>query len=149
MKSVLYNYFLKNKKNFIIISVIFCIGIMFGIFFINNSTETQKLEINTYIQELINNVKNSNNINKLNLLFLSLKENILLILLIWFLGCTIIGAVFIYVLIFYKGFSLGYTISALIAVLGVRQGALVSIVALLFQNIIFLPAMFIISENRY
>ena len=149
MKSVLYSYFIKNKKNFIIITTIFCIGIMVGILFINNSNETQKNEINTYIQDLTNNIKNLNNINRFEMLCISLKENILFIIVIWFLGCTIIGGVFIYVAILYKGFSLGYTISALIAVLGVRHGALVAITSLLLQNIIFLPAMFIVSENRY
>ncbi len=149
MKSVLYNYFVKNKKNFIIIATIFCIGIMVGILFINNSNENQKNEINTYIQELTQNIKNSNNINRFELLCISLKENILFIIIIWFLGCTIIGGIFIYVAILYKGFSLGYTISALIAVLGVRHGTLVAITSLLLQNIIFLPAMFIVSENRY
>lgn len=148
MKDILLNYFIKNKKNFIIITIVFCIGVIGGIIFINNSKEPQITEINTYIQELINNIKNSENINKLNLLFLSIKENSILILLIWFLGYTIIGAIFIYLLILYKGFCLGYTISALIAVLGVRQGTLVSIVTLLFQNIVFLFALFLISENR-
>lgn len=91
MKSILIDYIIRNKKNFIIIVTLFCVGIAIGIFFVNNSDETQKLELNTYIEELVKNIKESNSINKIDVLFLSIKQNISFILVIWFLGCTIIG----------------------------------------------------------
>ncbi len=147
MKSILFEYIIKNKKNFIIIITIFCIGIAIGTFFVNNSSDIQKTELSNYIGKLIENIKSSQNINSINLLFLSLRQNIGFILLIWFLGCTIIGGILIYIAILYKGFSIGYTIAAIVAVLGVKQGIVISIISLLFQNIIFLPVFFIISEN--
>lgn len=91
MKSILLDYVIRNKKNFIIILILFCIGISIGIFFINNSDENQKLELNTYVEEVVKNIKNTDSINKIDILFLSIKQNISFILLIWFLGCTIIG----------------------------------------------------------
>ncbi len=91
MKSILLEYVIKNKKNFIVITIIFCIGISIGIFLINNSNENQKLELNTYIGELVKNIKESDSINKMDILFLSIKQNVSFILIIWFLGCTIIG----------------------------------------------------------
>lgn len=148
MKEVLKDYIVRNKKNFIIIIILFCIGIGVGIFFVNNSNELQKNELNEYIGNLILKIKDSNSINNFNLLGLSIKENVFSILIIWFLGCTIIGGVFIYIAIIYKGFSIGYTISAIIAVLGIKQGVTVSVISLLLQNIIFLPAYFLIAENR-
>lgn len=148
MKNILLDYISKNKKNFIIIIILFCIGICVGVLFINNSTDLQKTELNNYINKLIENIKNSENIDNFNMLILSIKQNVGFILLVWFLGCTIVGGIFIYITILYKGFSIGYTISAMIAVLGVKQGIIISIVSLLFQNIIFLPAFFIIAENR-
>ena len=148
MKEVLKDYIARNKKNFIIIVILFCIGIGVGIFFVNNSSEVQKNELNEYIGNLIFKIKDSNSINNFNLLWLIIKENVFSILIIWFLGCTIIGGVFIYIAIIYKGFSIGYTISAIIAVLGIKQGVTVSVISLLLQNIIFLPAYFLIAENR-
>lgn len=148
MKEVLKDYIVRNKKNFIIIIILFCIGIGVGIFFVNNSNELQKNELNEYIGNLILKIKDSNSINNFNLLGLSIKENVFSILIIWFLGCTIIGGIFIYIAIIYKGFSIGYTISAMIAVLGIKQGVTVSVISLLLQNIIFLPAYFLIAENR-
>lgn len=149
MKNIFLNYVIKNKKNFIIIITLFCIGIAIGIFFINNSDESQRLELNTYVEELVKNIKESDSINKIDILFFSIKQNVSFILLIWFLGCTIIGGFFIYIAIIYKGFSIGYTISAILAVLGIKNGTIFAIASLLLQNLIFLPAFFIISENRY
>lgn len=91
MKSILLEYVIRNKKNFIIILTLFCIGVAIGIFFINNSNQNQQLELNTYIEELVKNIKESNSINKMDVLFFSIKQNVSFILLIWFLGCTIIG----------------------------------------------------------
>ena len=55
---------------------------------------------------------------------------------------------FIYFSIIYKGFTIGYTISAMIAVLSVKKGITIALISLLLQNIIFLPAFFLIAENR-
>ncbi|MBR3613813.1 MAG: stage II sporulation protein M [Clostridia bacterium] len=150
MKKELIEYLIRNKKNFIIIGILFVIGIAIGTFSVNNSDESQKQELNTYITNLIKKIKESdkNSIDNLELLMLSIKENATIILIIWFLGCTIIGGIFIYLAIIYKGFSIGYTISAMLAVLGTKQGIIISIVSLLLQNVIFLPAFFIIAENR-
>lgn len=147
MRKILLDYVIRNKKNFIVIVILFCIGITVGIFFINNSNEVQIKEINGHIENLINNIKNSENINKIELLFLSIKQNVLFIILIWFLGCTILGGIFIYLAIIYKGFSIGYTISAIIATLGIKNGTIFALISLFMQNIIFIPAFFIIAEN--
>ncbi len=148
MKKVLIEYIIKNKKNFFIIAIIFILGISFGIIFINTSNNFQKDELNGYVNALIKNIKDTNNISRIDLLFLSIKQNVCFILMVWFLGCTIIGGLFIYVTILYKGFAIGYTISSIIAVLGVKNGIIFSCLSLLLQNIIFIPAFFILAENR-
>ena len=146
-QSVLLEYIIKNKKTFFIISGLFIIGVFLGINFINHANSDQIEEIKKYVDTLIQNIKSYEQINKTDLLVQSIVQNVLCILLIWFLGCTIIGSIFIYVAIIYRGFSLGYTISAIIACLGIKAGSIFSITALLAQNIFFLPAFFILSES--
>ena len=148
MKKILFEYVIRNKKNFFIIAIIFIIGIFLGIAFVNTSNNITKEELCTYVTALIKNIKDTDNISKIDLLLLSVKQNVSFILLVWFLGCTIIGGLFIYVTILYKGFAIGYTISSIIAVLGVKNGIIFSCLSLLLQNIIFIPAFFIIAENR-
>ena len=147
MKKVLIEYIIKNKKNFLIIAIIFILGVSLGIIFINASDNSQKDELNNYVNALIKNIKETDNISKIDLLFLSIKQNVCFILLVWFLGCTIIGGLFIYVTILYKGFAIGYTISSIIAVLGIKNGIIFSCLSLLLQNLIFIPAFFILAEN--
>lgn len=147
MKKVLIEYIIKNKKNFLIIAIIFILGVSLGIIFINASDNFQKDELNNYVNALIKNIKETDNISKIDLLFLSIKQNVCFILLVWFLGCTIIGGLFIYVTILYKGFAIGYTISSIIAVLGIKNGIIFSCLSLLLQNLIFIPAFFILAEN--
>lgn len=146
-QSVLLDYVNKNKKTFIIIITLFFLGIVSGIIFINNVNSSQISEINNYVSELVNNIKKFENIDKTEILFQSIKQNTLFLLLIWFLGCTIIGSFFIYIAIIYRGFSLGYTIAAVIASLGAKSGTIFVLSSLLLQNIIFLPAVFILAES--
>ena len=148
MRTILINYIIRNKKNFIIIISLFCIGVGMGIFFINNLNDIQQNEVSIYIGEVIKIIKGTDSFDKMKLLFFSIKENVFSILIIWFLGCTIIGGIFIYVAMIYKGFLLGYTIAAMMAVLGIKQGIFISLISILFQNIFFLPAYFLIAENR-
>ena len=133
MKKVLLEYLIRNKKIFIIILILFCFGITVGVFSINNSNELLKNELNDYIEGLIENIKKTEQIDRFELLRLSIKEN----------------TTIIYLAIIYRGFCLGYTIYAIISVLGMKQGIIISVISILPQNIIFLPAFFMIAENRY
>jgi len=121
INSVFFSYFRENKKTFLRLIIVFFIGIILGIVFINNANQNQINEINDYINTLIENIKNAENINKTPILKQSLKQNILFIILIWGMGCTLLGNVFIYIVILYKGFSMGYTVSSIIATLGTKS----------------------------
>lgn len=147
-KSVLYNYLQKNRKIFLIIIITFFVGMILGIFFINHTSEEEILNINAYVNSLKENIEKENSINRVVLLLQSIKQNSIFILIIWLLGCTIIGSSLVYFAILYKGFSLGYTISAIIASLGSKSGTVFVFSSLLLQNIIFLPAIFILAESR-
>ena len=147
MKKVLIDYIDRNKKTFIILISFFIIGIFVGVTLLNNLSSNLKQEVDSYIESVINLLKENNEINMFGMFLISIKENILFILLIWFLGLTIIGGYFIYLTVLYKGFLLGYTAAAFIATLGIKTGTLVIIVSLLMQNVVFIPAILLISEN--
>lgn len=146
-KGVLYNYLLSNKKNFFIILIVFFIGMLLGIFLINHTNESGILEINSYVNSIRENLQSANNVNMVQCLIKSIKQNVIFVLIMWFLGCTVIGSVFVYFCILYKGFSLGYTISAIIATLGGKSGSIFVFASLLIQNIIYIPAIFLLAES--
>ena len=146
-KSVFFYYLKENKKSFILLVTIFIFGIVIGIYLVNHANDSQKLEIYNYVDSLKENIKSSNSINRTTILILSIKKNIVLVMLIVFFSCTLLGSFLIYLMIFYKGFSVGYTISSIIASLGIKNGMLFVVVSLLLQNLIFLPMIFILSVN--
>jgi len=63
------------------------------------------------------------------------------VLLIWFLGLTVIGLPLVLVFIWLRGFSLGFTISFLLHDRA-TAGILISLVSVLPQNIIYIPFFF-------
>lgn len=139
-KLVLKNYVKNNYKEYILTSLIFIIGLFIGVMIINNSTETQSSEITTYLNEFITKFKGIQNINKTSLIFTSIKNNIILAVIIWVAGTTVIGLPIVLIAILLRGLILGYTISAVTLTLGASKGIIFCLIAIFLQNILFIPA---------
>ncbi len=147
VKNIVYNHIANNIREYIIIILIFIIGIIAGVIFVNNSSDAQKTEINTYISNFVTSLKNTENtIDKTALLKDTIKNNILLAILLWFMGCTVVGVPIVYAIIAYRGFTLSYTIASLMATLG-GKGIIFSISALFIHNILFIPAIFALAVS--
>lgn len=77
----------------------------------------------------------------------NLIANIGLVILLWFAGSTVIGMPVVLGILLYKGFSLGYSIAAVIACLGVQKGAVFVLSSILLQNIIFIPCLIFLGVS--
>ena len=111
-----------NKKEYIIVTLLFIIGIFLGVLFINNIGETQKTEITTYFNAFIEKMKNIEVLSKMDLFKNSIIQNSLLAIVLWFFGTTVIGIPVVFGLVLYRGFCLGYTISVCITIMGLNKG---------------------------
>ena len=149
IKEMVVNHLAKNKREYIIILILFIIGIFSGVLFINNVKEEQFGNISNYINTFIEKIKNIESINSLQLLKASLWQNIGVALLIGFFGTTVIGIPVVFGLIIYKGFCLGYTISSCIAVLGTSKGLAFLLSNLLLQNVIIIPTIIAIAVSGF
>ena len=149
IKEMVVNHLAKNKREYIIILILFIIGIFSGVLFINNVKEEQFGNISNYINIFIEKIKNIESINSLQLLKASLWQNIGVALLIGFFGTTVIGVPVVFGLIIYKGFCLGYTISSCIAVLGTSKGLAFLLSNLLLQNVIIIPTIIAIAVSGF
>lgn len=147
IKNILYKHIINNLKEYISIILVFLIGIIIGVIVINNSTESQLLQIKDYINNFISDLKEFGNIDKASLITETLLNNLYLILALWFVGSTVIGMPIVYGIIGYKGFCLSYTISSSIITLGTVNGTLFSISSMLFQNLIYIPCMFALAVS--
>ena len=138
-----------NAKEYLIVALMFIIGIFAGVFFVNNIQEEQKTEITQYLNNFIQQFKNTQNLDTINLLKTSITQNAVLAILIWFFGTTVIGIPVVFGIVIYRGFCLGYTVSVTITVLGLSKGLTFSLVSMLLQNIIMVPAILALAVSGF
>lgn len=147
MKQRIINHIYENIKNYVIIIIIFLIGIIAGVVFINHIDEEQLTKIQEYINEFIVAIKGEYQIDKNLLLQSSLWNNLILTIAMWFMGSTVIGLPIVFGIVLYRGFCIGYTISASIAIYGIQKGMLFSIITMLLQNIVFIPVLLVLTVS--
>ena len=128
-----------NLKSYLIVIILFIIGIVAGVIFINNTNETQGAEIQGYINNFISSLKQDYHIDKMELLKSSLWDNFILIISMWFIGSTVIGIPIVFGIVIFRGFCIGYAVSSAIAVLGAQKGIIFLLTTMFLQNIIFIP----------
>ena len=147
IRTIIIKHINNNKKEYIIISIIFVIGIFLAVLFINKTNEEIKKEISNFLDNGINEIKQAEKINYIDIFKTSLLKNMTITFILWFLGTTIVGIPLVFGIIIYEGFSLGYTISSLVLTLGNTKGIVFTLVALLFQNILAIPAILAIGVS--
>ncbi len=95
------------------------------------------------------NLKNSSNINLIELFKNSIFTYVILAIIIWFFGTTVIGIPVVFGIILYKGFGLGYTISVCIKLLGIQKGMTFVFSTIFLQNLIIIPAIIAIAVSGF
>lgn len=137
----------KNIKTYIILIIIFVLGIILGVLVVNNSSELQKTEVTNYINTFITDIKNNQQIDYFKLLRTSFMNNLKVVLILWFMGSTVIGIPLVYGEIGYKGFCLGYTASAITMAIGSGKSTMFIGTSMLLNNIILIPAILLLATS--
>lgn len=106
---------LPNKKVNLFVIFIVILGIISGSLFLMVLNENDKSEVINEISTFMANI-NTNNINNFNSFKNSLIEGMILIILSWILGMSIIGVIFNIFFIYMKSFTIGFSISSFILV---------------------------------
>ena len=140
-------YIENNIKSYAILILIFIIGVILSVLFINNTSDNQLDTINNYINSSINELKDNNSINSLMYIKYSVKNNTILTITLWLMGTTIIGIFIIYIIICFRGFCLGYAISSIILSIGIKKGIIFILSSLFLQNIIFIPCIITLAVS--
>ena len=106
---------LPNKKVNLFVIFIVILGIISGSLFLMVLNDNDKSEVINEISTFMTNI-NTNNINNLNSFKNSLIEGMILIILSWILGMSLIGVIFNIFFIYMKSFTIGFSISSFILV---------------------------------
>lgn len=156
MKNIFISYVLDNIREITIITLIMFIGLILGVIYINNIDNENRSIVNNHINEIFDYVKDSQDENKMidnfEILKSNLKRNLIYMLLLGLFSSCLIGIPIMYFLILGKTFSLGYTMSAIIASIGTKSGIIFICSSMVLHNIIFLIAIYLVSisgKNLY
>lgn len=140
IKQLIINHISENINIYFKVLIIFIIGICIGIAVVNQLTELGLQNINEYITNSVNALKNNNEISKLQTLKLSLFKDIIIVLIIYFFGLTLMGSFILYFIALIIGITFGYTIAAIMTSFTFIQGVLFFLTSMLLQNIINIPS---------
>ena len=130
-----------NIKEYAIASILFIIGIILGVIFINNANDLQITQITNYLSNFSGSLKTDYEIDNSELLKNSVRDNAILAIVMWFVGSTVIGLPIIFGIVIFRGFCMGYAISSTIITFGLGKGIIFVVCSLLLQNLIFIPAL--------
>jgi len=134
------------QENFwLYIISILCVftGIILGIYSVKYMGEFERNDLVNYLTNFIDPTNTSGISYKL--IFLqSIKNNLPVIIFLWFLGLTIVGIPIILIIDLLKGFTVGFTFSFMISGLG-KSGIGIAILGVLPQNLIYIPCIIFAS----
>lgn len=137
------DYLKSNIVLYFVVILIFLIGIVAGAMAIKVLPETQKMELVQYLNLFFNEITQQSS-NGQGLLWPTLLGQLKLILLIWILGFTIIGIPFVLLIVFTRGFIIGFTVGFLINAY-VFKGLFFALLSVLPHNLIVIPLLIMTS----
>ncbi len=132
-------FFIKNLPLMFFVLFIFIIGVAFGAFAIKTLTYAKRLELvnflSTFFNGLAGKFENQNQIQLMDAIWLNVK----IVALMWILGLSMVGMPGIPIIVFLRGFIIGFTVGLLVNELGYK-GMIFALVSVLPQNLIIVPA---------
>lgn len=136
-------YFQENYRLYVFTTVLFIVGMAFGAVVVNALAPGQKVDLFNNLKGFVNAINDNTHLaGPSTVVWQSIAKNIKLIGMIWILGLSIIGLPLIVVLVFIKGFGVGFTVGFLVEQYA-RKGIAFALLAVLPQNILFVPALVI------
>ncbi len=146
-KRVLIEYIKNNYKEYLLVCILFLIGLFIGVMIINYSNENIKIEIVKYISDFIDMYKKVENVNQFQLTTQSIKKNLLFAVILWIGGTTVIGLPIVLISILIRGIILGFTLASITITFGTIKGIMFCMTSLVLHNIIYIPTVLTIGVS--
>lgn len=127
-------YFKVNKKMFLFLSILLIIGIAAGSIFSITINDSDTELVSNYLKNYISSISN-NEINLLDSFVSTSISDLLIIIIIWLLGFSVIGIPIIFIIFFYKSFIFGFTIGSILINYKIK-GIILSIIYMIPHHIL-------------
>lgn len=145
MGNVISRYFHDNAPVFFLLIISFIIGIAAGALTVVAMDNNQKSELYSYVSGFFETQKS--NISSLELFKQILINYLKLVLLLWFLGATVLGIPLIFGLIGFEGFTIGFTVAFIFNVFSDIKGIFIIASSILPQILIVIPFFIILGVS--
>lgn len=132
-----------KEVTYVLLLITFFVGVMIGSFSLKNVSNSNLEEYELDIRENIVNISDAQKLLLSENLF---TQGVKIIIVFWVVGMSIVGTPILVGYIGYKGFSLGYTISAIIKILGTIEGNKYVFENLFLKNVILIFIMFYMAN---
>lgn len=144
LREMISYYFLKNISLFVFITIIFASGVIIGSFSINLVQDNDKYELGVYIETFLDQFEARSTLSKSSVVKQSILGNLKVVALAYVLGLSVIGVPFLLLVIFIRGFVLGFTVGFFIDEL-LYKGMLLTLISVFPQNLIMVPCIIVSS----
>lgn len=133
---------LKTKKVFIIIFIVTLLAFIIGILLVSIESKDNKELITTSLTTFFNNIK-ENKLNTQTLLYKSITNNLIINIIVWLLGISIIGLPIVLIILGFKSLTIGFTISSILYTY--KLNGLIKVIIYIIPNIINLFVLFVLT----
>lgn len=141
MKRTIQEHLEKYGKSYLLLFIFIVIGVIIGILGLNNSSQSSKEQIISYLNNKVVGIEKGN-ISYLILLKNSIWKKIQFFIFLVFLCLSILGKYGAISLVIFKGFTIGYSVASSIMTFGVGKGILMSLSLTLLTEIMLIPTIF-------
>ncbi|MBM7622814.1 stage II sporulation protein M [Sporohalobacter salinus] len=132
----------RNFSILLFLIIIFISGITFGAIAVKMLSSVEKNELVNYLSNFFQNFKGELTLQQEILAQEAIFYNLKLILLVWILGISMIGIPVIPILIFLRGFILGFAVGFLVDELAVK-GFVFAVFSIVPHNLLAIPSLII------
>ncbi|MBO8126403.1 MAG: stage II sporulation protein M [Firmicutes bacterium] len=145
-RSALESYFQRRAAIYILVLIIFVMGSFFGTLAVNIINESQQAALTYRLNSFFDGVSqvSTGAVSLDSLKTVTFSQILKLVGVIWILGLSLVGSPLILLVVFTRGFILGFTTGFIVKKLGLK-GVLMALAALLPQNLFYIPAVIIIG----
>ncbi len=127
----------KHMLVFVFLTVLFAISVLFGAVVLQTLQTNQKKELFLYVNNFLYYIEQTP-LSANQMFAEAVGQNMKNLGLLWILGLSVIGLPVIIIIVFIKGFSLGFTVSFLIEQYSFK-GLQLAVMAILPQNLLIVP----------